>query len=127
MTRRFFTTVATAATSARLPAAPAAKIRVAMIGTGHGHAASKVRALQSMPEYEFLGVCRPDKDDPAVEDIFRNARWLELDEAAVSVDLAIGGVGVSRVAVTRPKRRSCQSAASTADSHDQDIPAEDGR
>ena len=80
MTRRFFTTVATAATSARWPAAPAAKIRVAMIGTGHGHAASKVRALQSMPEYEFLGVCRPDKDDPAVEDIFRNARWLELDE-----------------------------------------------
>ena len=67
--------------AAPLPAA-STKIRVAMIGTGHGHAASKIRALQSMPEYEFVGVCRPDKDDPAVEDVFRGGvRWLELPEA----------------------------------------------
>lgn len=77
MTRRFFTTIAT---TAPLLAAPAAKIRVAMIGTGHGHAASKIRALQSMPEYEFVGVCRPDQDDPAVGDVFKNVRWLTLPE-----------------------------------------------
>jgi len=63
MTRRSFTTIATAAP---LLAAPAEKIRVAMIGSGHGHAASKIRTLQSMPEYEFTGLCRPDKDDPAI-------------------------------------------------------------
>lgn len=41
-----------------------------MIGTGHGHAGSKIRALQSMPEYEFVGLSRPDADDPAIGDIF---------------------------------------------------------
>ena len=76
MTRRHF---AALASQAALHAQPAAKkIRAAMIGTGHGHAASKVRALQSMPEYEFLGVCRPDADDPALEDVFQNAQWLKL-------------------------------------------------
>lgn len=36
-----------------------AKIRVAVIGTAHGHAASKVRALQQLPVFELAGVCRP--------------------------------------------------------------------
>ena len=78
MTRRFFTAIATA-TSLRSATSP--KIRVAMIGTGHGHAASKVRALQSMPEFEFVGVCRPDKDDPAIGDVFKNVKWLSLSDA----------------------------------------------
>ena len=47
-----------------------------MIGTGHGHAHSKILALQSMPEYEFVGVCRPDKDDPAIGPAFQKVRWL---------------------------------------------------
>ncbi len=64
------------ASQATLAADPK-KIRVAMIGTGHGHAASKVRALRSMAEYEFAGVCRPDADDPAVEDVFQNIEWLK--------------------------------------------------
>jgi predicted dehydrogenase len=59
-----------AAMSMAAVAAPG-KIRVAMVGTGHGHAASKIRALQSMPDYELVGVCRPDADDPAVGEIFR--------------------------------------------------------
>lgn len=50
-------------------AAPS-KIRAAMVGTGHGHAASKVKALLSMPEYDFVGVCRPDPADPAASDVF---------------------------------------------------------
>lgn len=74
MTRRHFTALASQVPLAAQPM----KIRVAMIGTGHGHAASKVRALQSMPEYEFLGVCRPDADDPAIGDTFQNVRWLKL-------------------------------------------------
>ena len=45
------------------------KIRVAMIGSGHGHAASKIRALRSMPEYQLVGLCRPDKDDPAMGEV----------------------------------------------------------
>jgi predicted dehydrogenase len=68
-----------AATALRAQTA-ANPIRVAMVGTGHGHAASKIRALQSMPEYEFVGLCRPDPDDPAVGDIFAKQRPLKLDE-----------------------------------------------
>lgn len=52
-----------------------------MIGTGHGHAHSKVLALQSMAEYEFIGVCRPDPHDPALGPAFEKVRWLSPDEA----------------------------------------------
>lgn len=66
MTRRGF---------AALAFAPG-KIRAAMIGTGHGHAHSKILALRSMAEYEFVGVCRPDKDDPAIGAAFEHVQWL---------------------------------------------------
>lgn len=75
MTRRSFTL---AAASPLLAQPTGRKIRVGMIGTGHGHAASKVKALLSMPEYEFVGVARPDEDDPRVEDIFDKVPALKL-------------------------------------------------
>ena len=75
LTRRTFATLTTVAP---MFAGGTGKIRVAMIGTGHGHAGSKVKALQSMPEYDFAGVCRPDKDDPAVGDAFDRAPKLSL-------------------------------------------------
>ena len=74
MTRRTFAAVASQASLAAQPK----KIRAAMIGTGHGHAASKVRALRSMPEYEFVGICHPDADDPAIEDAFQNIEYLKV-------------------------------------------------
>jgi len=51
-----------------------------MIGTGHGHAASKIRALRVLPEYEFVGICRPDLDEPGEGEVFRGVRWMSLDE-----------------------------------------------
>lgn len=77
MTRRSFAAIVTAAP---LMAAAPEKIRVAMIGSGHGHAASKIKALQSMPEYELVGLCRPDEDDPAVGEIFKSVRSLSLQD-----------------------------------------------
>jgi len=59
---------------------PGERIRVAVIGTGHGHAASKVKALGVLPEYELVGVCRPDLDEPADADAFRGVRWMSMDE-----------------------------------------------
>jgi len=73
-----------------LAAAATGRIRVVMIGTGHGHAASKIKALQSMgSEYEFLGICRPYKDDPAVGEIFSKFPELSVDKVLTdnSVDL----------------------------------------
>jgi predicted dehydrogenase len=56
------------------------KIRTAVVGTGHGHAISKIRALKSMTEYELAGVCRPDPAEPATADVLRDVRWLPLKE-----------------------------------------------
>ena len=75
MTRRTF-----AAFAAPAFAATAGKIRAAMIGTGHGHASSKILALQSMAEYDFLGVARPDEDDPAIGPGFKKVNWLKADD-----------------------------------------------
>src|SRR3954453_10657979 len=56
------------------------RIRVGMIGTGHGYAASKVKALRVLPEYELVGICRPDSDEPAEGEVFKGVRWMSLDE-----------------------------------------------
>jgi predicted dehydrogenase len=78
VTRRTFS--AAAAGAAALSAA-GGRIRVAMIGTGHGHAFSKIKALRSMPEYDLAGVHRPDsRDEPKDGDPLRGVRWLSLDE-----------------------------------------------
>lgn len=77
--RRFCTALAGTGVAA-FAAPPGERIRVAMIGTGHGHAASKVKALRVLPEYEFVGICRPDPDEPAEGEVFRGVRWLSLKE-----------------------------------------------
>ncbi len=51
-----------------------------MIGTAHGHAASKIRALRKLPDYDFVGICRPDDDEPRDGEVFQGIRWLSLDE-----------------------------------------------
>ncbi len=63
-----------------------------MIGTGHGHAASKVKALRALADYEFVGVCRPDLDEPAENEAFRGVRWLSMEEV-------IGDSSIEMVAV----------------------------
>ncbi len=52
------------------------KIRAAVVGTGHGHAISKIRALGNMPEYELAGVSRPFEDEPATSEALRDVKWL---------------------------------------------------
>src|SRR5262245_40373619 len=64
MTRRDFSSL----TAATAFAATQRPIRVAMIGTGHGHAQSKAKALGSMPEYELAGVLRY-KNEPALPNV----------------------------------------------------------
>jgi predicted dehydrogenase len=76
MTRRLFSAIA----GATPLAANAKPIRVAMIGTGHGHAASKMRALKSMPEYQVAGVSRPDTDDPVNGGVLQTVQQLSLDQ-----------------------------------------------
>jgi hypothetical protein len=78
--RRTFVAGLAAASGAAL-SAPAGGIRVAKIGTGHGHAASKIKALRALPEYELAGICRPEADEPGEGEVFRGVRWMSMEEA----------------------------------------------
>lgn len=91
MTRRTFATLA--ATQVLRPAD--ARIRAAVVGTGHGHAISKIRALGSMPEYELVGVCRPDPSEPE----FTDARSLTLEQ--IRSDASIEMVAIESADVDR--------------------------
>src|SRR5262245_9609856 len=75
-TRRAFTALAATPAFSAFPG----KIRVAVVGTGHGHALSKIRALRSMQEYDLVGVCRPDPSEPAEGEALRNVRWLSIEQ-----------------------------------------------
>ena len=78
LSRRSFCSLAVPGGASFVSASP--KIRVAVLGTGHGHAFTKIRTLRSLPEYEFAGVCRPDPDEPNQGEVFQNVRWLSLSE-----------------------------------------------
>ncbi len=79
MNRRIFCSVAAAVSLSTRSSADTA-IRAAVIGTAHGHAASKVQALRRLPAFDLAGVCRPDADEPAEGEAFKGIRWLSLDE-----------------------------------------------
>lgn len=58
-------------------------LRCALLGTGHAHAAGKLRVLQASPEWEVVGVCEPfpefrerARGNPA----YREVRWLSQDD-----------------------------------------------
>jgi predicted dehydrogenase len=76
LTRRTFA----ALTAAQLTRAAGEKIRAAVVGTGHGHAISKIRALRSMPEYDLAGVARPISSEPEDHEALRGVRWLSLQQ-----------------------------------------------
>jgi len=78
MKRRTFCSLAVAASTPL--STTNKKIRVAVLGTGHAHAFGKIRALRSLPQYEIVGICRPDADEPNEGDVFQGVRWLSLDE-----------------------------------------------
>ena len=77
--RRTFCSALAGAGAAAFAVPPGDKIRVAMIGTGHGHAASKVKALRALPEYEFVGICRPTRTNRRKRSV-QDVRWMSLDE-----------------------------------------------
>jgi predicted dehydrogenase len=77
MNRRTF--CAAAAFSLARGSASTGRIRAAMIGTAHGHAASKARALRQLPEYNFAGICRIHPDEPDTNEAFQGLPRLPLD------------------------------------------------
>lgn len=74
----------------------AGRIRVAVVGTGHGHALSKIRALRSMPEYALAGVCRPPGEPEAA---LGDVRWLSIEQ--ILADSSIELVAIETADVDR--------------------------
>ena len=63
------------------------RIRAVMIGTAHGHAASKARALRKLPEYDFAGICRVHADEPDTNDAFQGLPRLALDDVLADASI----------------------------------------
>jgi len=56
------------------------KIRWAQIGTKHGHAAGKIRALRTNPNCEFVGIHEPDlarRAEVADQEVYQGAHWFD--------------------------------------------------
>jgi predicted dehydrogenase len=85
------------------------KIQVAVLGTGHAHALSKIRCLRSLPEYDFAGICRPDADEPNQGEVFQGVRWLSLNEVLNDASIELVAVE-SRVQHNLQYARQCVAA-----------------
>lgn len=72
------------------------RIKIGQIGTGHAHAAGKMRAIRNLPQfYEVVGIAEPDarrrsaaEKDPA----FAGLRWLTRDELLEAPGLQVVSV-----------------------------------
>ena len=59
------------------------RVRAAVLGIGHAHAASKAELLRNSPDYEFVGVCEPNAEvrlRHGSGSAYRGARWLAMDD-----------------------------------------------
>ena len=56
------------------------RIRTAVYGIGHAHAKGKIRALRELEQFEFVGICEPDKSEPRDHEVLRGVRWLSENE-----------------------------------------------
>src|SRR5689334_4461832 len=71
------------------------KIRIGLLGAGHGHAAGKLQVLQASPEFEVVGVA---EGDPQVRERCRSttssaaARWIS--EESLLADRSVAAVAV---------------------------------
>ena len=70
-------------------------VRIAQIGTKHGHARGKLLALLNHADVDFVGLWEPDEDQRqrliAGDDLYRSVTWLE-SEAALLEDPSIVAV-----------------------------------
>lgn len=64
-------------------------VRVAVYGIGHAHALTKIATLRSLPQYEFVGICEPDANQPRTAQLLNGVRWLTrqemLDDASIEL------------------------------------------
>jgi predicted dehydrogenase len=71
-------------------------LRIAQIGTRHGHAQGKWRALCTNPDVEAVGIWEPNVDARSAaraKDGFAGARWFDSADELLA-DVSVGGVAI---------------------------------
>ncbi len=65
------------------------KIRTAVYGIGHGHARGKVQTIREMSQFELVGICEPDKNEPRDHKVYQGVHWLSeremLDDPSIEL------------------------------------------
>ena len=114
MDRRGFLKMS-ALTSAGLAAsntgAAGAPIRCGFLGINHAHALDALKVVQTLPEYELVGVCEPDA---AVREAYAKRRQLE-DVPWLSQDGLLGDESVQMIAVESDVPRLLEFARAAID------------
>src|SRR5258708_3564150 len=96
MNRRHFLGTLTAAAAAQEN--NGSRVRAAMLGTRHGHAAGKLKIMLASPDYEVVCVCEPDavaRAQREADPLYRGMRW-------VSEDQLLGDSSIQLVVVECP-------------------------
>ncbi|MCY3736508.1 MAG: Gfo/Idh/MocA family oxidoreductase [Gemmatimonadaceae bacterium] len=65
------------------------RVRMAQIGTGHGHAAGKMRSMRSSPEVEVAGICEPDEEERrrvSDDSVYEGLHWYDTAEEMLNDD-----------------------------------------
>ena len=65
------------------------RVRMAQLGTGHGHAAGKMRSMRSNPGVEVAGICEPDTEERRAAEgnpVYEGLRWYETAEEMLGDD-----------------------------------------
>ena len=65
------------------------RVRMAQLGTGHGHAAGKMRSMRSSDQVEVAGVCEPDEEERRGAEsnpVYEGLRWYETAEEMLGDD-----------------------------------------
>lgn len=59
------------------------KLRAAVLGIGHAHAAGKTKVLRDSPDFELVGVCEPNgelRQQHSGQPAYQGVRWLSIGE-----------------------------------------------
>ena len=83
------------------------RVRMAQLGTGHGHAAGKMRSMRSSDQVEVAGVCEPDEEERRGAEsnpVYQGLRWYETAEEMLGDD---------SIAVVASEGRNSQSLDQT--------------
>ncbi len=71
------------------------RIKVGQIGTGHGHAGGKMRALRENPDFEVVGIVESNPEyrrSAKKSEIYQGVKWMEQDQLLATKGLQVVAV-----------------------------------